>query len=392
MKKTLEGLSKKILAIMLVFILIFTISCKEDDTNDDPFIKELNGVSETFKGAVSTETFSTSQEAAEAFVYDEIAGYNSVEIKETKSNKELSKKEIKKLNIPSEILEGYDTVEEIEITYLINDDELTNLSQSTKQIDEKLNKEKKVKVYVIKYGVDWKYFSPMPVTGDTINKSYYDSVFNNEKYQNCTLETTSSVDMTISTQGESYQIQSSITQLIKHSSDKVYLEQTIDATMNGENSKLAMYAYMETKDNALKCYVKMGDDGEWMEADLTTVGFTSLEELTPFYDQYLDYTYFTKTDYGFALADVNAKTYFMDTLMAALQEYISYNINQDDITLDMCVEYYVSGGVLSGMKENADVEIVISFMGVNTNLKEKVTSETKCTNYGTTQVDKPFTE
>lgn len=236
-KESLNKLLKTVFTLMIAILFIFTVSCKEDDTNDDPFIKELNGVSETFKGAVSTETFSTSQEAAEAFVYDELAGYNSIEIKETKSNKELSKNEIKKLNIPSEILEGYDTVEEIEITYLVEEEaELTNLSQDTKQIDEKQNKEKEVKVYVIKYGVDWKYFSPMPVTGDTINKSYYDSVFNNEKYQNCTLETTSSADMSISSQGESYQIQTTIAQIIKHSSDKIYLEQTIDMTMNGENS------------------------------------------------------------------------------------------------------------------------------------------------------------
>lgn len=56
------------------------------------------------------------------------------------------------------------------------------------------------------------------------------------------------------------------------------------------------------------------------------------------------------------------------------------------MSLEMNEEYYVSG-VLSGMKEKADVEIVISFMGVNANLKEKVTSETKCPNYGTTQVN-----
>lgn len=56
-------------------------------------------------------------------------------------------------------------------------------------------------------------------------------------------------------------------------------------------------------------------DDEWEEADLTAVGSTSIEELTPFYDQYLDYTYFTKIKYGFALADIKAKKNFMDTLM-----------------------------------------------------------------------------
>ncbi len=392
MKKTLGKLTKKLLALILVFMLIFSIACKEEGSDRDKFIEEINGVSETYKGTVSINTFSTSQEAAEAFIYDEIAGDNSITIKETKQNKELSKKEVQKLNIPSEILEGYDTVEEIEVTYLVDDEnELTNLSKNVKQIDEKLNKEKKVKVYVIKYETNWKYFSPMPITGDTINKSYYDSVFNNEKYQNCTLETTSDADITVTSNGESYQMKSSLKQLIKHADGKVYLEQTLEMSGNGQSTTQSIYSYMETQGSIIKCYIKLGKNEDWIEADLSTIGFSSLDELTPFHDQYLDYTYFTKTDYGFALADENAQKYFMDALMGTLESFASF-ISKDNLKLDMYAEYYVSKGVLSGMNVKANADITISYMGHSTTLSESTTAVVKCTDYGTTKVEKPFTE
>lgn len=392
MEKTLRNIFKKIFALMLISTLLFSIACKEENGSDrDKFIEEINGVSETYKGTVSTETYPTSQEAAEAFVYEELAGYNSIAIKETKSNKELSEKEINKLNIPDDILKGHETVEEIEVTYLVDDEELTNLSQNTKQIDEKLNKEKKVKVYVIKYGVNWKYFSPMPITGDTINKSYYDSVFNNEKYQNCTLETTSDADVTVTSNGESYQMKTSLKQLIKHADGKVYLEQILEMSGNGQSTIQSIYSYMETQGNYIKCYIKLGENEDWMEADLSTIGFSSLDELTPFYDQYLDYTYFTKTDYGFALADSNAQKYFMDALMGSLESYASF-INKDNLNLDMYAEYYVSKGVLSGMNVKASADITISYMGYSLTLNEATTAVIKCTDYGTTKVEKPFNE
>ena len=147
---------------------------------------------------------------------------------------------------------------------------------------------------------------------------------------------------------------------------------------------------MEEIDGSIACYVKMGDDGNWIQADIATIGFSSLDELTPFYDQYLDYSYFTKTNYGFALNKENAAQFMRETLASnpsagALLEYPNMNI-------DMFAEYYVSNGVLSGMREDCDISTNISEEGLTFTMSMAVDAMTTCTDYGTTQVERPFTE
>lgn len=406
MKNTFRRILSIALAILMIFALLSLAACGKEDnrrgrkpssntgstTNSEQnkFIDALGGVSETFEGAISGDSYASSIEAAEAFVVEELAnGRANVSVV---NSKELSSSEIKAANIPADLIEGCDAVEEVEVEYSVIDmSGLDNRSNVTSLASETLDKTTKVKVYVIKFGVDWKYFSPMPVTGDTISKSYYDSVFNAEKYKNCTFEMTNEATADISADGQSMTMIMKINQVIKHADGKVYLEQHMDVTSNGENMVQSVYAYMETVGGAIKCYVKTSENGSWMEADLSTVGFTSLEQLTPFYDQYLDYTYFTKTDFGFALEDENARKYFTTALMGALEGMESL-IDPNKMNLDMYAEYYVCDGVLSGMRVDADVDMTISAAGSSGTLKETVTTVTKCTNYGTTVVEKPFAE
>ena len=118
------------------------------------------------------------------------------------------------------------------------------------------------------------------------------------------------------------------------------------------------------------------------------VGFASLEELVPFHDQYLDYTYFTKTSYGFALNQENSRRYFMQALGAAL-EGRGIDLNTSDAQLDMFAEYYVADGVLSGMRLSADFEWTIAEDGIVGTIKETAETMLKCTNYGTTVIERP---
>ena len=132
------------------------------------------------------------------------------------------------------------------------------------------------------------------------------------------------------------------------------------------------------------------DDGEWNSAYLQQIGYSDLEELTPFYDQYLDYTYFTKTNYGFALADDNARKYFSDALSQAFGAAgVGGYVNDDDMELDMYAEYYVCDGVLSGMRVNASVDLTLSVYGQTATLEESIVSTVKCTDYGTTVIERP---
>jgi hypothetical protein len=145
---------------------------------------------------------------------------------------------------------------------------------------------------------------------------------------------------------------------------------------------------MESSNNQIQCYIKMGKNEEWINGDLTTIGFSSLEELTPFYDQYLDYSFFTKTETGFEIAEEHADEYVAQTL-DILSGMLDISLF-DDMNIDMYAKYYVCSGVLSGMLTEGTLKMDTSLYGVSMKLDEKFTGKSTCTDYGTTVVEKPF--
>ncbi|MBE6584039.1 MAG: hypothetical protein E7649_03525 [Ruminococcaceae bacterium] len=410
---------RRFLSVLVALLLVVTLVCatgcslfekskdrdKDDDEKEDKadedegdadFIDGIGGVSETYKGSVSNESYNSAEDAAMAFVEVEVAGDSYVSSINVTSEGELSNKEIEKLDLPQDVQEGMVSVEKLEVEYSLEDESLcaNGIVELSADKTDKLDKTKKVTVYVIKYEYDWKYFTPAPITGDTITKSYYDSVFNAEQYKNCTFSNTSMVKakMTGSGEGETFNttMETTVTQLIKHADNKIYMEQTIKSVMDGETDTQILYAYMEEVNGEVVCYVKTDANGDWYEGDLYTIGFSSIEELTPFYNQYLDYTYFTKTNYGFALEDENAEQYMNEALsgMSGLGGMFE-GMNMD---IDMFAEYYVSQGVLSGIRMDADINMSMSEGGVSMKIEETVTGNTTCTDYGTTVVEKPFEE
>lgn len=387
----LVGIGVAVIALIVAIFLIIGGNSKGKGGRDSmsaaqsAFAESIGGVSETFKGTVSEENYNSADNAARAFVSEELSGDGMTTVTNVTSKGTLSSSSISALNIPEDILEGSDAVEEIEVVYEVS--EAATYARNDRASDS-TPKTKTVKVYVIKYGTNWKYFTPLPVTGQTISKSYYDSVFNYDKYKNCTFELSNEGEISVSAEGETMTMTYSTTQIIKYADGKVYLEQREIANGLGENTDTTVYLYLETIGDRIECHVKI-DDGEWMRGDLTTLGFTSLEELTPFYDQYLDHTYFVKTDFGFALPEDNARKYFMDQLAGLLEEMLG-GMDTSGANIDMYAEYYVSGGVLSGMRMDADFDWTINEDGIVGTIREDDTTIIKCTNYGTTVVESPL--
>ena len=356
---------------------------EEPDPDRDQFIDSIGSVSETFKGAVSENTYNTANDAATAFVNEELAGEAEATVQSVKSNGKVSESKVNSL-IPADLLVGSDSVEEIEVVYNLSTASAYTRSGGATPVS------KTVKVYVIKYGVDWKYFTPAPINGDTITKSYYDSVFNTEKYLNCTFENNAEITISALADGEYMNMKMSTRQFIKHADGKVYFEYTLSTSgsMAELDETVTICIYLETVGDKVECYVKNPYGDDWMEGDLEMIGFTSIDQLVPFHDQYLDYTYFTKTSYGFALGQENAKRYFMQALGASL-ENMGLDLNMDDAELDMFAEYYVSDGVLSGMRLNADFAWDFMIEGAFATIKESATTMLKCTDYGTTVIERP---
>ncbi|MBR2906539.1 MAG: hypothetical protein IKC26_03440 [Clostridia bacterium] len=359
-------------------------------------INSIGGVSDTYKGTVSAGSYSSMEVAAEAYVTEQLFGSSSsATINEIVSLGALSSNEAAELGIPKEYVIDAQAVERVEVTYTeaVSSDS-AYVTPGVSKIDT-LNTTKKIEVYVIKYEYDWKYFSPCPTSGDKISLDYYNSVFGSDLYENCTMETT--IKVKVEVDGASLSdylgdnnIEVTMTQLIKHADNKVYLEQSVETNGAGMEQREVIYAYLEEINGRVQCYVKINESGEWYDTYLSTIGFDSIEELTPFYDQYLDHTYFTKADYGFTLSRDSARYYLTEALEG--MDGIADMINIDGMGIDMYADYYVKEGVLTGMDMNANLSMEVTEGGETVSMTEIISSKTVCKDYGSTVVTKPFAE
>ena len=362
------------------------------DNGDSAFISSLGGVSETYVGAVSQYSYSSVNEAAEAYVSNEVAGYASSSVVSAETMQVFSPSEVD-ITIPNEFLEDADSVEKVNVVYNVYNATTYSSAQSSNST------QYTTVVYIIKYDYMFKYFVPMPVTGDTISKSYYDSVFNSEKFENCTMST--SMDASVSV-GASYAgetmgmtMEMKLTQDVQYDNGKIYLKQysytSTIMTYNGESEsevdEQTIYAYITTDDYGYTvCYIKYNENDPWQRGYLYTIGFSSVEELTPFYGEYLDYTYFSKTSYGFALEKENAKQYFAQAFESLGSSVAGVDFGEDGI--NMVARYYVQEGVLTGTQVNATIDATVSAESVQeADINVTVTGTTTCTNYGTTVVN-----
>lgn len=343
----------------------------------DEFIDSLGGVSDTFEGAVSEESYDTAEEAANAYVSNEIAGDFNVESVDAVSKGELSDKDVKALDLPEELSNGITSVEKFEVSYELSEEKASSLASSRAST--------KIIVYVIRYGKEYKYYTPCPADGETITKSYYDSVFDKEKYENCTFVNTSYVEVKAGFQ----KLSATVTQTIKRDGGKILFEQKItgDSQLTGQLGGSSPYlaAYMETDENGdTTTYVKQSEFGSWTEGYLYGV---NAESVVPFADQYLDYTYFSKTNFGFALKGDNALRFYTETINANAS---NQNVKVEIISLDMYAEYYVVDGVLSGMRMEYEGNLKASAQGQTQKQTTIGENTMTCSDYGTTVVEKPF--
>ena len=102
-------------------------------------------------------------------------------------------------------------------------------------------------------------------------------------------------------------------------------------------------------------------------------------------DGYLDYTYFTKTNFGFELSGEQAERYLSETLdeLAAYQDVIK------DMDIKTLVKYYVQNGALTGLRQDLTIAYDQVFEGVNTKLDLSLTTKGTVKDYGSTVVEKP---
>lgn len=379
-------------ALVIVGLVLFFVLKGNKDVTRGGFINEIGGTSETFEGAVSEYAYSSAEEAAISYAQDEILG-SYVYIDTAVNLGEVSASEH---NIPEQFLEGSDRVEKLEVEYELPTAASLNGGAQAMSYSEGGEKAR-ITVYVIKFGNEWRYFAPMPENGEQVNASYYESIFSSEKYQNCTLE----IERTNKTGIFGFSLsESKIKWIIKLQDNKLYFEQTISGGgFIKEPDSVTAWYLEDTGSGNIKLYEKI-EDGEWTYKPGYTLAFYNglytiyeIDEYTPFFDQlHFDHTLFTKTNYGFEVAEDNREEYFLDTylwkeLNRTFRQEGVYVYDEDVTVKEMYAEFFVQDGALTGVRMNSDFDFVAESEGVEITTNFSSEYVAKITNYGSTVID-----
>lgn len=324
------------------------------DYAPEGFVPNNYPVDSSFKGAVSKQSYSSQNAAAQAFLSNEISGeatqpsFVSYTTKSTLSTSEISKFDIE-VSSGSRIT----SAECGEIEY--QDNSNVSAKNASKAGDVFIVKTKKLTIYIFVIDMtDYKYFAPELNKGDIITKSYYDDVFDQSKYVNCTITETASSssvsrqkygNMTLETSG-TY----SASATVKLTEDATYCIATQEMTtyMNGslmESSSSTAELYIEYTDGEIsKMYTRV-NGGEWKRATSSSV------DIRQYTTPKMDNSYFIKTDYGFTINSEKFSQYVQKQINS-ISSNNNMGITYDELSASAA--FLVKDGKLDQIKTTVD--------------------------------------
>lgn len=135
-KKTLAKVFACAMAFGLTFAAVGCGKAESEAKKEENFIAAIGGTSETYTGAVSTESYETANAAASAYVATEVVGQKNVEVVNTETKANYEGEQIASLGLPTEVSDGALAVEEVEVEYSVSDSEayMAAASSSTKKV------------------------------------------------------------------------------------------------------------------------------------------------------------------------------------------------------------------------------------------------------------------
>lgn len=340
------------------------------------------GYSETFEGTLSAKSYSTADEALNAFLKNEIDGdTTSCVFTEYEKSADLTAEQVAALPLGDLKAEDVESAETGTITYstAASGAAVSPLAVTTLSADPSL---KQHEVTLLKTGGSYRYFVPATSNGEMITKSYYDDVFDVSKYANCTMTYKMTEKITFSGSGteqlpfNNVDIDMKITMKLTESA--VYfsfamkggeaLSEDAEDNLNGE-------FYCVERDGKVVVYGK-NDAGEWSSEYSHAFGsFSSLSELVTIQDTTgLDHTYFEKTNKGFKLTEEKYAELIKNVLGFSLGEKVSAEAT-----------YFVSEGRLSKM--TMKMSFAVSESGIS--VSASASAEAVYKNFGSTKVELP---
>lgn len=364
---------KKLLSVLIALVMAFSL-CLSLAACDK------GNYSETFAGTLSTQSYESQENAAKAFLNTEIASTETrVSYKESSKEKDLTEEEVTAMNLTVES----GTVEKVEKWQIGYSKTETNSRTAEDGSEEKLAY---VTVYIVVIKIapdgdttrevyEYRYYVPLPEKGEALSRSYYDSVFDDGKYKNCTftytMKSTTKVMFIKQTMTVDY---------------KMYL--TEDAVMI--DAKVVMPSASDEPSKSLTYYFVK--DGSSVRGVKILNGVTSsaslysefgVSEISDLYSSQMDdaiYSFFVKTDYGFKMNEDKLQDLFDNALeVAGTGSGIDFGKSSAKY------EFYVAEGKLDHAL--CEVKVQCKYDGIT--MPITVTQKYKYSDFGTTAVTVP---
>ena len=342
-------------AFIIALIICFFLLGKIDFSDSDNY-------SESFKGSLSQNTYSSKSAAARAFVSEELSGINSdPKYVGYKKIGDLTKTELTAIKTQDTIDEDLKNGEKVEINYVIS------ATQNN------------VNAYLIETDYNYRYYVLPPEPDEPITNTYLNSVLDGAKYLNCTSTTT--VGSSI------LDIMTTYKQVIKFDNDKAHFNQEIPGLIRNvylEEYPGGLTAYLEhpdirdgklyeiseiqsyyaQKNLLLKLYLMKGDDKVSIDK------LNSMQDVTDFaFMLDVDASFFVKTDYGFAMENDKYKAVCKMLAGNTLDE--TFDKIWNDYKVYFHSEYYVSEGRLE--KINVKLRLLYDNNFLTIDLKSEYT-------------------
>lgn len=299
--------------------------------------KTENG--ETFRGAVSEATYVSADAAVKGFLEKEVSGLTvKAEYVGYEKEAELTQSEIGELEL-GEFAEGLISAEKGQVEYR----ETAESTAVSSIADGTITRT----VYILSYPDTFRFFSPPVNTGETLTAKYYESVFQADKYYNCTMHAFMKEVFT-GWVPEEPGIYSTILKV----TETAFCETTyMTEDFSGEPDVIA---YGVEKNGLLYVCDKDFDSSNYIVTE--RYDFPVKEYFSVWFDESygaLDHTYFEKTETGYALrADKQAA--FIETMHVSGNpvSHLEYTFKIEDGRLASVHMEVTSGGIeiISGVE------------------------------------------
>ena len=365
----MKKFAKVVLALSLALGCVFTLAaCKKEQKPTD-----------TFMGALSTESYKSEEEAIEGFLANEISGEAvQAKLEDYEEKGDLSSKQIDGL-VTEGVLDSDDKIisaKEVEVQY--------SRENKTRDVAPASEEYYVFTVYVVVVSpkgsqtYEYKYYVPIAQNGDVLTRSYYADVLDPAKYTNCTQVYKMSLKANI---GGTSDINMSMTYTVKIDGNKMFL----DIDMMGQ--KITGYFEYDENSKTMNAWVSAnGIYNKAPEGYFENYGLTDIDSFVSMNLPAFDFSFYEKTDFGFKLQDEFLDAYLEDALNSTLGDVGTISENAKvDATLDL----YVSEGRLSKMLSSISYSISGSMDGVTLSESIEETLSVEFTDFGTTEITRP---